>query len=290
MLQGDHGPVAYRNIRLRALKPCAASPLFAMDTSFWPNRGRAKTGLDESLDLAKELGYEGVSWNIENPDVLGKVIEGIRSRGLKLFAVYAPATIEKDKVAFDGRLEAVMDLLKGTGAMVWLPIQGSAYPAGSEEGDAVAVASLRDLAARAAARGLSVALYPHRGFWVEKTADAIRVAKKAAQPNLGLTFNLCHALMAGEEARIPDLLREAGSSLFLVTVNGADAGAAGTSWDRLIQPMDAGSFELGALLRQLDAANYRGPIGLQAYGVPLDARTHLQRSAGAWSNMTGSPL
>jgi sugar phosphate isomerase/epimerase len=287
MVQGDHGPVAYRNIRIRPLKPCAANAFFAMDTSFWANRGRAKTGLDESLDLAKELGYAGVSWNIEDPDVLGKVLGGLKSRGLNLYAVYAPATLEKDKVVFDERLDAVMDLLKGSGAMIWLTLRGKAFPAGSEEGDPAAVASLRELASRADGRGLRVAIYPHRGDWIEKTADAIRVAKKVGQPNLGVTFNFCHALMSGEEAKIPDLLREAGPQLFLVTLNGADTGAAGTSWGRLIQPLDAGSYDVGGLLRQLDKVNYRGAIGLQAYDVPLDARTHLARSMKGWRKLTG---
>ena len=101
-----------------------------------------------------------------------------------------------------------------------------------------------------------------------------------------MTFNLCHTLAAGDEARIPSLLEEAGSSLLAVTINGADAGVNGPRWDRLIQTLDRGSYDLTIVLNALKQARYQGPIGLQGYGVSGDRRQNLARSMGAWERLS----
>ena len=82
------------------------------------------------------------------------------------------------------------------------------------------------------------------------------------------------------------MLAEAAPHLFLVTINGADSGAARTSWDRLIRPLDEGSFDLIPLLKKLRALNYSGPIGLQGYGVKLPPKDNLARSMVAWQKLS----
>ena len=103
--------------------------------------------------------------------------------------------------------------------------------------------------------------------------------------NFGATFNLCHCLMAGDEAKIPELLTEAAPHLFLVTVNGADAGAAGTKWERVIQPLDQGSYAVSIVLKKLTELKYTGPIGLQAFSVRIPVKENLTRSMSAWRNL-----
>jgi len=39
------------------------------------------------------------------------------------------------------------------------------------------------------------------------------------------------------------------------------------------------------LLRTLQDLGYQGPIGLQCYGLPGDARDHLARSIAAWQKL-----
>lgn len=70
--------------------------------------------------------------------------------------------------------------------------------------------------------GLRIALYPHVNAWLHRLEDALRVVKKVNRQNVGLTFNLCHALMDGAEPRIPALIAEAAPHLFVATLNGAD--------------------------------------------------------------------
>jgi sugar phosphate isomerase/epimerase len=113
----------------------------------------------------------------------------------------------------------------------------------------------------------------------------VRLAQQVNRKNLGVTFNLCHCLMAGDEAKIPELLREAAPYLLLVTINGADQDAAGTDWGRLIRPLGEGSYEVGFVLRQLKELRYTGPIGLQAFGVNLPVKENLTRSMSAWNKL-----
>ena len=55
------------------------------------------------------------------------------------------------------------------------------------------------------------------------------------------------------------LQREAAPHLFLVSINGADAGETQKmGWNRLIQTLDRGTFDNGKLLRLLDEIGYRG--------------------------------
>ena len=70
-----------------------------------------------------------------------------------------------------------------------------------------------------------------------------------------------------------------------MSVNGADVQDEKPGWEHYIQPLDKGSFDVGALLRTLMKLGYEGPIGLQCYGIGGDARDHLARSMAAWNKL-----
>ena len=75
--------------------------------------------------------------------------------------------------------------------------------------------------------------------------------------------------------------------MFAVSLNGSDGSAAirsGTG--RWIEPLDTGDFDLTGLIETLREVHYRGPVGLQCYGIPGDARDHLARSMSAWRALT----
>jgi len=252
------------------------SPFFAQDTALQST---------EKLDLVKQLGFAGVSWKPAMPGVIEKLIKDLQERDLKLFAIYANATLTKTELKLPPNLETDLPALKGTGVAIWLPIGSKDFASSSADGDAVAVPALTALADLAAKYDLRVAIYPHKGMWTERIQDAIRLAEKVNRKNLGVTFNLCHCLMVGDEAKIPQLLEQARPHLFLVTINGADSGAAGTTWQRLIQPLDRGTYDVRIVLKKLKELKYDGPIGLQGYGVKLPPEENLKRSMAAWKGM-----
>lgn len=264
-----------------AVESSQANPFFAMDT--------AVRDLNE-LDTVKSLGYDGIGWKTGSAEEVAASVAQVRQHGLKLFAVYSDpyAVLTATGLVVDARLELAMKALEGTDAVIWLPINSEVFKASSPDGDAIAVPALQKLADTAATHGLRVAIYPHKGCWAERVQDAVRVAKAVNRKNLGVTFNLCHCLMLGDEAKIPELLAEAKPYLFLVTINGADSGKPNSDWNQLIRPLDEGTFDTGWLLRTLKELQYSGPIGLQGYGVKLPPKENLTRSMSAWRRLNPS--
>ena len=255
------------------------NPFFAMDTGL--RDGVARTPAEQAR-LLKELGYAGVGWS---PAQVPEMLAALDAEGLKMFNVYAGVEISRTNHVAPAHLVQLIGQLKGRDTALWLYVTSKTFTKPSDEaGDADAVAMLRDIADKAQQAGLKVSLYPHTWFWMERVQDAVRLAKKVARPNLGVTFNLCHCIKVGDAARISELLEQAKPYLSFVTVNGADREG---DWNRLIQPLGQGSFDVAALLRTLKAMDYRGPFGLQHYGVKGDAREKLGQSMAGWRALRG---
>jgi sugar phosphate isomerase/epimerase len=225
-----------------------------------------------------ELGYAGIAPS--GVKGVPEMLEALDKQGLELFALYVGANLDPNKPKYDPGLPEVIRQLKGRKTVVWLYVRSGKLKPSSPRGDPQAVAVVREIAEMAEGSGLRVALYPHTGFFIERVEDAVRVAKQVDRPNVGVTFNLCHWLKVDEPASMEQLMKLALPHLFLVTINGADS--EGENWDRLIQPLDRGSFDVYGFLKALDALGYTGPVGLQCYAVPGDKYENLERSMGAW--------
>ena len=256
--------------------PACENPFFAlcMDT-----HDAKKRSLSEQARLLKELGYAGAGhlWLDQVPERL----QTLGAAGLKLYQIYIRIDVAPDAAQpYDARLKEVLPLLKGRDVML-AALMGGGKPS-DESRDARAVALLREIAALADATGVKIALYPHANDWMEKVGDAIRIAEKTDRRNVGVMFNLCHWLRTDTRRDYAALFARAGKRLFAVTINGADEFDSGAGWDKYIQPLGRGSFDMYAFLRALRRAGYTGPIGLQCYGLPGDAREHLIESMQAW--------
>lgn len=262
------------SLALGASAASAKNPFFAMDTGLRDDPSRTPA---QQARLLKELGYAGVGWS---PAKTPEMLAACDAEGLTMFNVYIGVEIGPTNRVAPGHILRVIDELKGRDTALWLYVQSKAYATPSDEaGDADAVALLRDIAGRAQQAGLTVSLYPHTRFWLERVQDAVRLAKKVDRPNLGVTFNLCHCIKVGDAGRIDALLEQAKPRLTFVTVNGADSEG---DWSRLIQPLGQGEVDVGAVLKKLKALGYTGPVGLQHYGIKGDAREKLGQSMRAW--------
>ena len=260
----------------------AANPFFALchDT-----HDAKKRPLKEQAELLKELGYDGCAhlW-------LGGVAERLKTlddAGLKLYQIYVRVNVAAGKPGYDPKLKEVVPLLKGRPTVLGLLVGGA--PASTDQADPRAVEVLREISDIAQESGTRVALYPHVGDYVQRVEDAVRIVKKVDRKNVGVQFNLCHFLKAEDEKTLEAALKLAMPHLFVVTINGADTGAGGAGWDRLIRPLGEGTFDMLAFLKLLRGLGYAGPIGLQCYGLGGDARDHLARSIAAWRKLT-APL
>ena len=261
-------------------KPTAlTNPFFALCVGTHDAKRRTPA---QQAEMLKELGYDGTAhlWL----GGVGERLKTLDAHGLKLFQIYVRVSIDPKKRKYDPRLKEVVALLKGRGTILGLLVSG--MKASAPEGDPRAVEIIREIADLAKAAGLRVALYPHTGDWVERVEDAVRVVKKVGRKNVGVMFNLCHWLKVDDEKNMESLLKLSMPHLFVVTINGADSGARGAGWNRLIQPLGSGSFDMHRFLKVLTGLGYTGPIGLQCYGLRGDAREHLKRSIAAWRKLS----
>jgi len=276
MLQGDHGPVAYRNIWL---EPAGPNPFFALDTATKDAKHRSAKA---QVSMVKELGYAGIAPSAGKG--LAEMAEEAWKNGLTVVAAYVGTYIGPGQREYGPELTEALEILKGTNSMLWLFIRSKTYKPSSPQGDREAVELVREVADMAAEKNVRVALYPHAGFWLERLEDAIRVAKKAERKNVGVTFNLCHWLKVDDRRDPEPLIKMAMPYLFVVTINGADAD--GKDWKSLIQTLDRGTFDVRGFLRTLADCGYTGPVGFQGYGIGGDAYDNLKRTMDAWKKLS----
>ncbi len=246
----------------------ADAPLYVFDNG----TGRGELPIEEQVELARRTGYAGIFYS--GTQKIPELLAAHRARGMRVLGIYTGMNVADPEPGCDPGLPAAIRQLRGTGALITFTVNGKAA-----DGDARAIPVVRQVANLAAEAGLEVALYPHHGFHVARIEHALRVREKAGRPNVGIVFNLCHWLRSGDAANLDARLTEALPHTRMLSVNGADPEG---DWDRLIQTLDRGTYDVGAFVRKWWARGYRGPIGLQCYNVPGDREENLRRSMEAW--------
>lgn len=242
-----------------------------------------KRTFEQQAEMLKELGYDGVGhiW-------LDKVAERIKSLdavGLKLYQITMVVDVGPGKKPYDeAKLKEVLGLIKGRNVQFCLLMNGGKPSDAS--GDAHAVEVLRQMSDLAKESGAQWLLYPHQGSWVERIEDSIRVADKVDRPNVGVMFNVCHWLRVDKSRDYKTLLQKAMPRLWAISINGADEFDDKPGWAKYIQPLDKGSFDMGKFLKTLKEVGYKGPIGLQCFGIGGDTKEHLERSMTAWKTLS----
>jgi sugar phosphate isomerase/epimerase len=191
--------------------------------------------------------------------------------------------IAPDKEPYDKRLKEYMPLVKDRGVQFLLIMNGMkpSDPAGDER----AVQIVRELADIAKPSGAEMLLYPHVNDWLETIEDCVRVAKKVDRPGVGVMFNLCHWLRASKDRDYESRLKAAMPYLKSVSINGAEEWDTEKGWAKYIQPLGRGNFDMGRFLKTLHRLGFKGPVGLQCYGIGGDVKDHLKESLDAWNAM-----
>lgn len=254
---------------------------FAMDTA-------ARFEPTECAAVLAELGYAGLGGR---PATAKGHAAALQPKGLAFFNGYHVADFPSGQNNLPVELTKAVDDLAGTGGTLWLAINKVTLPLGlsmpPEYGDTVVVPQLRQLLAYAKPKGVPVSLYPHAGFWGARFETCVRVAAKVDDSGLGVTFNLCHWLKVEGSERDPlPLIKDALPRLNFITINGADTGdTQNLDWDKLIQPLGRGTYDVGAFVAKSRAAGYRGPFGFQGFGIKMESKELLKETMEGWQKM-----
>jgi sugar phosphate isomerase/epimerase/HEAT repeat protein len=241
-----------------------------------------KRNFTEQAAMLKQLDYVGVGhiWL----DNVAERLSSLDQAGLKLFQITMVVDVTPGKQPFDSKFKDVLAQVKGRHMQFDLIMNG--MPPSDARVDAHAVEILNQMADLARDTDVQLLIYPHQGSWVERIEDAVRVADKVNRPNVGVMFNLCHWLRVDSRRDYRPILEKAMPRLWAVSISGADAQDPNPGWERYIQPLDCGNFEMGPFLKTLRQLGYKGPIGLQCYGIPGDVMEHLERSQNAWKQLS----
>jgi sugar phosphate isomerase/epimerase len=281
LLQGDHGPVAFRNIWVTPIEPEKmgfTNPFFAMDTG---TIDEAHKSAKSQAKMLAELGYAGIGFWEREPNIsigaagLAGMLSETNENGLKVFGAYFTINLEEPNEKYMTLIAESMQLLRNKDSFIWLAITSDVYPKSSPQGDDRALAIITGIADAANKYGVGVALYPHAGFWLERVDDGLRLAEKANRRNVGIVFNLYHQLKTDGPDNMDATIKGAMPYLSVVTING-------TSQTGSIETLDRGTFDVYGFLKLLKQDGYKGPIGLQGYGIGGDVRENLSRSINAW--------
>jgi sugar phosphate isomerase/epimerase len=227
----------------------------------------------QQAGFARDYGFAGTVF--DHAQHMPERLQALDEAHLQLFFLWLTVDISNGQIKYEPGMEAAIEALQGRGTVVWVAIQGEG--AGAEERTIQAVDRISDLASRS---NLRVALYPHYGFYLARFKDVVRVAGRAGRSNVGVTFNLCHELRSGFDPQFSQILDRAMPRLCGVTINGADR--QGQDWNTLIQPLGRGDYDVGALVHTITKAGYRGPFGIQCYGLKGDPGVYLKQSMAAW--------
>jgi sugar phosphate isomerase/epimerase len=254
------------------------SPFFAlcMDT-----HDEKKRSIEEQDEMLCDLGFDGVAhlWL----DGLPQRSASAKKTGLKVVQVYFRVDLAAEQ-PFDRRLSEILPSVKDQGTQLAVMIYGAKPSDASFDDKAVAV--IQKILDIAEPLGVQVVLYPHVDAWNEKVADCVRIAKRFPEKKVGVMFNLCHWAAVDKSENLESVLRSVLPYLSAITINGTDTPeeiqAKTGNW---LQPLDAGSFDQAKLFKILDDLGYRGPVGLQCYGISGDAKIHLERSMKKWKSL-----
>ena len=253
---------------LPLLCPAAENEFFTMDNGL----ADVKTIAGKAA-LLEELGYDGVTWR---PGKTAEAVKEMSAKDIKMHGWMLSLPVVKKEKAVPlpvGEIEA----LKGTGAIVWVQLTRG----GGDDDDAAR--ELQRLNAVVKPLGLRIAIYPHVNNHVETLEEALRVADLLDDDNVGVSLTLCHQLKVKGVQNLAPLLKQALPKLFLVLIAGADSGdTKAMGWDKLIQPLGQGSYDVGSLLKTLRQLDYQGPVGVIGYGLKQPAKDHLKQSIEFW--------
>ncbi len=167
--------------------------------------------VEEAADAVARYGFDGIEWRLADgepitsqtsPEVLRRVVEATRARGLRVPALDSSCQLAqvddagRSKSAREG--EFMVDLALTLGAPA-LRVFGGPLPDGVSISEALAPAAevLRRIAQHAATHDIQVLVETHDPAW-SRSANAVAITTAAGVPTAGILYDVLHPCRMGE--------------------------------------------------------------------------------------------
>ncbi|MCP4451296.1 MAG: TIM barrel protein [Planctomycetes bacterium] len=269
-----------------------ASPVFGqakqLDNVFYCfNNGirtlpNAPKSLADQASLIKKIGFDGLSGHIGDDYWARR--KALDNAGVDMPEIYWGMTLMDDgHIEYKEGIKEIIKDSKDRNLLVALFLNAKTYMNHKSEGDKIFAGGIQALADFAAPYQVKVAIYPHANNYSETLAHSVKMAKQINRRNVGVIFNTCHLLKVEGEEGWKEKAQKALPYLFMVSINGADAGdTQKMGWDQLIQPLGEGTFDTYALVKFFKDNGYHGKFGLQCYNIKQDCKAALTQSMDTW--------
>ncbi len=253
-------------------------PVYAMDTGFYNRQGSYDFGA--RCEIARELGFDASYLTLWSDAAWADVpkLETVREKyDLDVAAIYCQ--IDMTAVTVEQEVERVLNLIATTNATrsIELALMSDMFPPSDPAGDATALALLEPLVDAASERNITLLLYPHARYWLERTSDAARLCRAMDRPNVRAIFTAYHwyAVEAGTD--LPEILDDVAPFLGGVNICGSSI-RPGVFMGATFERLGDGELDAFDVLNQVRRVGYQGYIGLQGYSVQGDPYSNLRRS------------
>ncbi|MFM8831523.1 MAG: sugar phosphate isomerase/epimerase family protein [Spartobacteria bacterium] len=265
------------------------SPIYAFDNYF----GDSPLARDPAAQsaLLKSLGYGATYHSMNRKTEEGwKTFltweESSRHGGLPVIGYYTMLELGKEPPEGGHSAEEVIEHLP-SGSVFELAIMMAGSQASDASRDAEVIAVLRPLVDLARSRGVTISLYHHIWFLLERIEDCVRVAEKINDPALRVTFCGYH-WYAVDGSELTAKVKLAAPWMCLANLCGSrsapvDAKFAGCL-PKTIESLGEGDFPLAEFIHALTDVGYSGPVGFQGYKIGGHPPETLATSIEAWRN------
>lgn len=233
--------------------------------------------------LMKKIGYKSVAVSTEKPQ-WNERVKAFHDASLRIGGVSLKWTTDGKSDKFNIPWDLVISKVRDTGAIIMF---GIAVKEGATVSAPRIVEQLKVRAKQARKAGVTLGIYPHLGFRVSRFEHATRVAKAVDHPSLGVCLVLSHYMKQSDEKDLPARLRAAKGRVVAAVINGSATGnTKAMGWDRLIQHIDQGEFDLPALLDLLcGELKFKGPVFVQCSSIHAPTRRTLEASYTKWQDL-----
>lgn len=264
-------------VALWVFESAQANPFFAFSFGF------KELPLKERVAFLHGTGYDGIAMNVWNEKLLQDFVEvmtmpPVQSGKFKVFGVYVPFNMDNPK--HRTLVSSILRVGKPQHVPIWLMVK----PVDTDPQQVIDL--ITAICDEAKSFDTKVILYPHDMSYFESVEDTLPVLEKINRKNLFTSVHSNHELRKGNAQRLEAAIKKSAPYLALAALSGANGpdkiNRYSKDWSDVVQPLADSAFDVHGFYKLLLKYGYKGPVGLQNFGIPGDPKVHHRESFKIW--------